>query len=385
MLKSNRSLRRSIGILLLWLINPTVSFCGIEAVPGLNIQKMATQLGHHVKGSSVPSSKYLDELLATCEFRGTHLCYEVETYLQEGDSNNSEDDSEMTNTDLESIDIEKVTDDKRERFPGKKLVLFSRVLFSRNVKPGKNDSRKKYLLRASEVDTARDSLTEDLCTKLTRDACHIANADKNAFTRNATTCLCVVLRNADSNAKKFVFHNGGDKMCASMEKKARELRYGIRTGYQSHAEGAFIQFLLQRDQQNEERYTHILGMGCSRMHCRECDFLLQLFLGTGYHRFTAAAKHEEDSPPVITDTQEGCVIRSEIKASFVYEREAVSQPSSKSTKYYLPRMLQDHIKKKTGLDIDFSTDRFTIKDEETKTGRRQRSDKKRRASMLSSI
>ena len=169
-----------------------------------------------------------------------------------------------------------------------------------------------------------------------------------------------------------------------MAKKAQELRYGIRTGYQAHAEAEFIQFLLQREQQNEERYTHILGVGCSRMHCRECDALLQLFLGKGYHRFTAAAKIEERTPPVISNTESGCVIRSEVKASWVYEKEAVSQSSSRSQRYYLSRPLRSHINKKTGFDINFSTDRFVVKEEETVLEHRQRSDKKRKIAMLSS-
>ncbi len=366
---------KSFGTLLLYL-TPAVSFCGIQEVPGLNIQKIAAQLSHHSQVASPPSSKYLDELLAPCAFRGVHLGYAVETYLQEGDANHSEDDSEMTNTDLESIEIGKKPDDKREENPGEKFSLFAL-----NCKPGKNDSKREYLLRESDIDTAKGSFTKNLCTKLVRDACHIAHADKNSFTRNATTCLCVVLRDEYGNAKKFVFHNGKEKMGTTMAKKAQALRYGIRTGLQSHAEGEFVQFLLQRDRQNEERYTHILGMGCSRMHCRECDALFQLFLGKGYHGLTAAAKNEESSLPVITDTEVGCVIRSEINAPFVYEREAVSQSSSRSQKYYLPRVLRHHISKKAGFTIHLSADRFIIKDEETMEKNRQSSDKKRKASM----
>ena len=373
---SNNFRRKSVSTLLLCL-TPVVSFCGIQEVPGLNIQKIAVQLSHDSRVAYPSSSKYLDELLATCAFRGAHIGYAVETYLKAGDDNHSEDDSEMTNTDLESIEIEKKSEGKEEEDPDKAFLSFTL-----NCNPGKkNDSRKEYLLRESEVDTAKDLFTKNLCTKLARDACHIAHADKNSFTRNATTCLCVVLRDEYGNAKKVVFHNGKDKMGTTMAKKAQALQYGIRTGLQSHAEGEFVQFLLQRDRQNEERYTHILGMGCSRRHCRECDVLFQLFLGKGYHGFTAAARNEESSLPVITDTEEGCVIRSEINAPFVYEREAVSQSSSRSQKYYLPRVLRNHINKKIGFSINLFTDRFVIKDEEAVAERRQNSDKKRKASM----
>jgi hypothetical protein len=84
-------------------------------------------------------------------------------------------------------------------------------------------------------------------------------------------------------------------MHKSMNDKAVDLNYAARTGYQAHAEVEFIDFLLHRHKQNEERYTHILGMGCSRQHCKECDCLLQLFLGSNYHQFTAAM-HKEVSP-----------------------------------------------------------------------------------------
>ena len=283
----------------------------------------------------------------------------------------------MTNTDLESMDIEGKAKDKDEKNPDDYFTSF--VL---NSKPNENDSKNKYLLREDEVDTAESSFTKNLCTKLARDACHIANADKSSFKRNTTTCLCVVLRDEDGNAKKFVFHNGKDKMSATMTQKSEELRYGIRTGYQSHAEGEFMQFLLQRKQQNRGRYTHILGMGCSRMHCQECDSLLQLFLGKGYSTFTAATKNEENSLPTISDTEEGCVIRTKINAPLVYESEAVNKSGNRSRKYYLPQVLQDHINQKTGLKMEFSADRFVIKDEDTMVERRQRSDKKKRVGLL---
>ena len=367
---------RGVRILLLYL-TPAISFCGTKEVPGLSIQRITTPLSHCGATAPPPAAKYLDELLAPYTSHNIHIVYNVETSFAEGDRHDSEDDSEITNTDLESTEKEaegKEREDFSEKF----------TLFALNTKPGENDSKKKYLLQGNEVDTGQD-FTKNLCTKLVRDACHIANADKSSFTRNATTCLCVALRDEKGNAKKFVFHNGRDKMGTTMAKKAIELRYGIRTGYQAHAEGEFVQFLLQRNQQNEERYTHILGMGCSRMHCRECDALLQLFLGKGYQSFTAAAKIEESAPPVIKNVEQGCVIRSEINVSFVYKEEAVSQSSGRSQRYYLSRPLQDHINQEIGFNINFPTERFMVKNEESMENHRQRSDKKRRASMLSSM
>ena len=66
----------------------------------------------------------------------------------------------------------------------------------------------------------------------------------------------------------------------------------IRAG-RSHAEGEFLQFLWKRSKQHTPAYTHIIGMGCSRKHCKECDLLLQLVLGIDYHRITAAADEDD--------------------------------------------------------------------------------------------
>ena len=96
--------------------------------------------------------------------------------------------------------------------------------------------------------------------------------------------------------------------------------------------------------------------------------------------FTAAMQDNEQ--PAITNTQEGCT--KIINAEIVYKNDAIKKGNKKSPKYYLPQILQDHIRKKTGLCIDFSTDRFVIKNEDTMVERRQRSDKKRRASILPS-
>jgi hypothetical protein len=191
------------------------------------------------------------------------------------------------------------------------------------------------------------------------------------MTRNATTCLCVVLRNKQGYAKKLVFHNGREKISSSMEAKANELYYGIRSGYQAHAEAEFIQFLLQRKKQNSERYTHILGMGCSRRHCKECNCLLKLFLGGKYHSFIAAI-HEEPKLPEITNTEKGCDISCKAQATLIYGSNAVNNDGRRSNRYYIPKILQKYIKEKTNWDIDFSADRFAIKDEESMVEKKNR-------------
>lgn len=51
------------------------------------------------------------------------------------------------------------------------------------------------------------------------------------------------------------------------------------------------------------------------------------------HQGKAAAKIEESAPPVITNTESDCVMRPEVKASWVYKKEAVCQSSSRSQRY----------------------------------------------------
>jgi hypothetical protein len=83
--------------------------------------------------------------------------------------------------------------------------------------------------------------------------------------------------------------------------QAESMNYGIRNVHRAHAEAQFLDFLLYRvrERAREEsatektkhlRYTHILGMGCSRQHCQECNALLKLFLGKNYYPYTAAMR-----------------------------------------------------------------------------------------------
>ena len=283
----------------------------------------------------------------------------------------------MTNTDLESTGMEEEGSTEYKEAPRTEILHFAL-----NSPPDENDSKRGYLLRENEINKHGD-FTDNLCGKLAQDACHMTNAHTSAITRSATTCLCVVLRDTGGRAKKFVFHNGKEKMPTTMAQKAKALKYAIRTGYQAHAEAAFIQFLLQREQQNSERYTHILGMGCSRRHCKECDCLMKLFMGQNYHSFTAAMR-ENTLPPIVTNVVGGCDIHYEVHAALVYGNDAVKNDGRRSDRYYLPKILQEYIRKRAALALNFSSDRFSIKDEEATIKSRERSDKKRKASASSS-
>jgi hypothetical protein len=355
--------------ILLCLLSSVTAVHGIK-VQGLDITTITSQHNTQEATTATLTSSAvdsLDKLLEHYLFSEVPIDNEVLIAFPEEDRSTQSSSSELTDTDEEG---------KREndREAGRGWVSFAL-----NSVPNNPASNRAYLLRENEINITGDSFTEHLCRKLSKDAFHIANAQKYARSREVTTCLCVVLRDKNGRAKKFVFHNDKDKMSTTMEQKAQELYYAIRNGYQAHAEAEFIEFLLHRSKQDPERYTHILGMGCSRQHCKECNCLLKLYLGNNYHKFTAAM-HMTESPqlPIITDCQEdGLHMRIEANYKLTHREEAISNGSN-SNKYYLPKALQENIKNKTGLYIDFSNDRFTIKDDDKAVERR---DRKRKASI----
>jgi hypothetical protein len=159
-------------------------------------------------------------------------------FLENNHDNAQVSDSSLTDTDAESID------GKNENEQAAKI----KIVFALNPTPDKKNLTWNYLKRNEIPDggDAQESFNKNLCGKLAKDAFRIANAHENQRTRESTTCLCVTLRDKDQYAKKFVFHNGSDKMQASMAGMAHELGYDIRTGYQAHAEMEFIEFLLYR-------------------------------------------------------------------------------------------------------------------------------------------
>ena len=364
---------RVLEILLLLPLSPITAVCSTEEVPGLDILNITFPLILSCSSAKNPSPPvHLDELLSRCKLHGTHVHYNVVVSCGEQNSDSQESNSELTNTDIESIEGGQVENEQS--------VQTALTHFALNSLPHENDSKRDYLLQKNEINADKNKFTDHLCKKLAKDALQIAHAHPNAFTRSVTTCFCVVLRDKNGHAKKFVFHNGKDKMSNTMEQKAQELKYAIRTGYQAHAEAEFIQFLLQRMEQNPERYTHILGMGCSRQHCKECDCLMKLFLGTNYHGFTAAMCLEDPALPKFTDVEDRCCICTRTYHNPLHKSDAVNKGGRRSDKYYLPRLLQEYIQNKVGLNIDFSNDRFVLKNERAMTRRRN---KKRKTSTAS--
>lgn len=69
-----------------------------------------------------------------------------------------------------------------------------------------------------------------------------------------------------------------------IREKASSLGYHVIKSQQAHAEGGLLQYLQERGKNRE----YLVSMGCSRLHCSECDILLKLAFGKDYHQLTAA-------------------------------------------------------------------------------------------------
>ena len=206
------------------------------------------------------------------------------------------------------------------------------------------------------------SFAEKLRVKLARDALHIANTHTNHRTRESTTCLCVVLRTKEENMRKLMLHSG-KRVAPSIKNKASELGY-MPISYKGHSEAQFINFLL--DCTDTTQYTHILGMGCSRLHCRECNSLLKLGFGKGYDQFTAAMQEESSNPQVPTfentENYKRVILKVPDKAKENYvvsEKESAIRKSARpsNTKYDLNEAIQNWIMKLTGWNLT-SHERF---------------------------
>lgn len=222
-----------------------------------------------------------------------------------------------------------------------------------------------------------------LLCQLSSDAFDIVGSEPNPQTQKSTVCLCAALRNKHGYVKKFTFHNGVGVMSPAMRTKAHELGYDVIQTQQSHAEGQLIQFLLDRHQRRPGWYTHIMGMGCSRCHCVECNALLELFLGKDYDKFTASINTKKNTEKAentvdtsldaintrisdiqITKTdQDGfCLTKTiERSATVVFGLDAVGKGTF--DKFYLPLVLRDAINEKLPQELDFQNERF-IKSEE---------------------
>jgi hypothetical protein len=231
---------------------------------------------------------------------------------------------------------------------------------------------KNYIIAAHDIAYYANNAIA-LPTQLSLDARVILEAEPNERSKNSTAIFCVVLRDKYGFLKKFVFHNGKEAMSGPVRAKAHELGYDIIQAEQSHAEGQFLQFLYKRNAERHGHYTHIVGMGCSKKHCGECDSLLALFLGPNYHDITASVSHSKakaDTNPKHTATyhklnkEAGITINlsyiREVDFCIVTQKEAVDAPTERYSRYYLPEPIKEAIKVLTGNDdLDLSAARFS--------------------------
>lgn len=168
-----------------------------------------------------------------------------------------------------------------------------------------NRSRFRTARETSQYDPAGNYVKSELPTNFVRQLANDAQALLGSLpddrSRSSTTYLCVALRDRNSYIKRFVFHNGAHLMLPKVREKAYMLGYDVIQVEQSHAEGQFVQFLLRRHQVRPGWYTHIMGLGCSRRLCVECNHLLKMFLGDHYHPLVASYCDSSQSIVVTED------------------------------------------------------------------------------------
>ncbi|MEM7055941.1 MAG: hypothetical protein AAF392_03675 [Bacteroidota bacterium] len=116
---------------------------------------------------------------------------------------------------------------------------------------------------------------------------------------DGNTVLCTALLSWDSSCNQYTIHKfaffNTKKPSEEVKVKAIDLGYTVQLEEPSHAEGALLQFLASNPQ-----YTHLVAMGCSRKHCKECHQLMQWILGPDYQDVSAVV----DKAQVSQEAQE---------------------------------------------------------------------------------
>lgn len=153
----------------------------------------------------------------------------------------------------------------------------------------------KYRKNSNVLEAPEDAMSfKRHREQLAADALDIVNSSLQKNERELTTCLCVTLRNNNGTIKKLAFHSGESAMLAPMYSEANRKNYDVIQAERSHAEGQMIQFLLN----NATEYTHIVGIGCSRLYCPECDIMFGLLLGSDWKSISSVVFNTFDSIPV---------------------------------------------------------------------------------------
>ncbi|MEO1301304.1 MAG: hypothetical protein AAFU83_03635 [Bacteroidota bacterium] len=207
----------------------------------------------------------------------------------------------------------------------------------------------------------KDGASSSSKEKLLRDAVEISRACRNPEVDK--TILCVSLLDKYNHVKNFVFHNAQSVLEKKARAKACELGYDVIKAEHSHAEIQFIQFLNARNQVHPGLYTHLLCMGCSRPHCKECNTLLKLFLGPSYLELTCVPstletrKQEVEVAIVTVDAKS---LNLDIKThkvqscSICNNAQEVASKEYLASKFALPTSLKSLLTRRTGRYITFT-------------------------------
>ena len=270
-----------------------------------------------------------------------------------------------------------------DKLPAAKQIKHNRSRHAPSSGSSDYDFKNNYIKEEKSMDGLRYQLSSD--------ALDVVESEPNARSRESTVCLCVALRDHHAHIKKFAFHNQGSVMSPPMREKATALGYDVIQTEQVHAEMQFLKFLILRDQLRPGLYTHVVGMGCSRCYCAECNHALRGVLAGNYAEVATAVerKKEENRLKLITRSPISRAV-SDSNTSGLY-RQTVEQvteykvvkgdqivDSSSYENFYLPTKLQN-------LFNDISTspsnlsfeERFNKKDTPTSVG--NTAYKKRRA------
>ena len=176
---------------------------------------------------------------------------------------------------------------------------------------------------------------------------------------NQTTCFCVMLLDKHKRVKQLVFHNLKNYLPSAMHNTAVDMGIGMRGSENKHAEASFLEFLLYRAEKKEHAYTHVLGMGCSKKHCQECDALLKLFLGSNYHVATSAAVGSSQKKSAFTVAPRSESGSNKAHFEIKYAKDAIRTTENPSKKLLLSDDLKKHIRSKHGLSaLPIDTERF---------------------------
>ena len=249
-----------------------------------------------------------------------------------------------------STDVNQEIDKRTAKKPTRSIMNLSRHS-RRKDKSEKYDVSNHYVKEGQAFPTP---------WSLANDAKQIHEAVHSSQSRGGTTILCVALVDANGHVRKFAFCNHQGSMPLGCFHKAKKLGYdeGSMDKEQAqghiHAEVQFLEFLYTRNA-TQERYTHLLGMGCSRQHCKECDGVLRLILGNTYRDFTAAADNESrqvlavDAPLNEADPHVTLTKQEEVTYDLVKKDQAVSGDCYEH--FAIPDALKSRLAQQAGIEV----------------------------------